>query len=192
MDFEGNPLDAAAALPPSMKPVSAAAAVQQAIAHLKARGFEPQTPCTMRGVAGFPASMMPKPSGQCRLLDGTVIIASGEKDVRGDPIQKTIKVTPRPGSGQGGHDVSFDAVGVAAVRLDKKGKVEAMAAGGLKNFKAGDMAVEIPQRADVALWRDSKGEWRGVLQGHDGPVPDALAKITRNWNRLRLPISLSH
>ena len=31
--------------------------------------------------------MMPKPSGWCRLLDGTVILASGEKDVMGDPIQ---------------------------------------------------------------------------------------------------------
>ena len=191
MDFEGNPLDAATALPSSMKPVSAAAAMRRAIARLKASGIEPQTLCTLRGVAGFPASMMPKPSGQCRLLDGTVIIASGEKDVQGDPIQKTIKVTPRPGSGPVGHDVSFDAVGVAAVRLDKKGKVEAMAAGGLKKFKAGDMAVELPQRADVALWRDSKGDWQGILQGYDGPVPDALARITRNWSRLRLPISPS-
>jgi len=192
MDFEGNPLDAAAALPSSMKPVTAAAAMRRVIARLKASGIEPQTPCTMRGVAGFPASMMPKPSGQCRLLDGTVIIASGEKDVQGDPIQKTIKVTPRPGSGPGGHDVAFDAIGVAAVRLDKKGRVEAMAAGGLKSFKTGDMAIELPQRADVALWRDSKGDWRGVLLGYDGPVPDALAKITPNWNRLRVPISLSH
>jgi hypothetical protein len=188
MDFEGKPLDAAADLPPSIKPVAAAAAARQIIDHLKAAGIEPQTPCTMRGAAGFPASMMPKPSGQCRLLDGTVIVASGEKDVMGDPIRKTIKVAPRPGSGQAGQDVVFDAVGVAAVRLDMQGKVEAMAAGGLKTFKARDMTIDLPERADVALWRDSKGQWQGVLQGHDGPVPDALAKITRKWTRLRLPI----
>ena len=184
MDFEGKPPDAAAALPPSMKPVTAAAAVQQIIAHLKASGMEPQTSCTMRGAAGFPASMMPKPSGQCRLLDGTVIVASGEKDVLGDPIRKTISVN--------GHAVAFDAVGVAAVRLDKKGEVEAMAAGGLKTFKARDMAIELPERADVALWRDSMGQWQGVLLGHDGQVPDALAGITRKWTRLRLPISTGH
>jgi hypothetical protein len=184
MDFEGRPLDAAAALPPPMKPVASAAAVRQIIALLKASGIEPQTPCTMRGAAGFPASMMPKPGGQCRLLDGTVILASGENDVMGDPIRKTIKVN--------GHAVTFDAVGVAAVRLNKAGKVEAIAAGGLKNFKAGDMAIELPECADVALWRDSKDEWQGVLLGHDGPVLDALARITLKWNRLRLPISPGH
>jgi hypothetical protein len=184
MDFEGRPLDAAAALPPPMKPVASAAAVRQIIALLKASGIEPQTPCTMRGAAGFPASMMPKPGGQCRLLDGTVILASGENDVMGDPIRKTIRVNS--------HAVTFDAVGVAAVRLNKAGKVEAIAAGGLKNFKAGDMAIELPECADVALWRDSKDEWQGVLLGHDGPVPDALARITLKWNRLRLPISPGH
>jgi hypothetical protein len=184
MDFEGEPLDAAAALPPPMKPVATAAAVRQIIAILKASGIEPQTPCTMRGAAGFSASMMPKPSGQCRLLDGTVIVASGETDVLGDPIQKTIKVN--------GHDVTFDAVGVAAVRLNKAGKVEAMAAGGLKLFRAGDMTIELPERADVALWCDSQGEWQGALLGHDGPVPDVLARIALKWNRLRLPISPGH
>ena len=50
-------------------------------ARLKAAGSGPQTTCTMRNAVGFPASMMPKPSGRCRLLDGTVIFASGEKDV---------------------------------------------------------------------------------------------------------------
>jgi len=54
------------------------------------------------------------------------------------------------------------------------------------------MAIELPERADVALWRDSKGEWQGALLGHDGPVPDGLARITQKWNRLRLPISLGH
>ena len=184
MDFEGHSLDAAAALPPAMKPIAAASAVEQVIAHLKTLGIEPQTSCTMRGVAGFPASMMPKPSGQCRLLDGTVIVASGEKDVLGDPIQKTIQIN--------GQAVTFDAVGVAAVRLSKSGQVEAIVAGGLKLFRIGDMTVEMPERADVALWRDSNGGWQGVLQGHDGPVPDALARITPTWKRLRLPILLSH
>jgi hypothetical protein len=199
-DFEGRNCDANAALPPRMKLLDAAAAVRQIIAHLKASGIEPQTPCTMRGAAGFPASMMPKPSGQCRLLDGTVIVASGEKDVMGAPIRKTIKVAPGPGSGlapgpgsgPGGHEVTFDAVGVAAVRLDRQGKVEALAAGGLKTFKARDMTIELPERADVALWRDSKGQWQGVLLGHDGPVPDALAGITGKWTRLRLPVSPGH
>lgn len=183
LDFEGNPLDTAA-LPASLHPVEAAAAVRQAIAHLKVSGIEPQTPCTLRGAAGFPQSMMPKPGGQCRLLDGTVIVASGEKDVLGDPIQRTLKVN--------GHAVVFDAVGVAAVRFGGDGKVAALAASGLKLFRAGDLTLELPERADVALWRDAKGRWQGVLLGHDGPVPDALAKFTPNWRRLRMPIAASH
>jgi hypothetical protein len=192
LDFEGKHVGASAGLPPSMKPVAPGVAAGQIIAHLKALGIEPQTPCTMRGVAGFTASMMPRPSGHCRLLDGTVIVASGEKDVMGDPIQKTIKVTPRPGSGRAGQEVAFDAVGVAAARVDKDGKVEALAAGALKTFKARDMTIELTERADVALWRDSTGQWQGVLLGHDGQVPDALARITRKWTRLRLPISTGH
>jgi len=83
----------------------------------------------------------------------------------GDPIQQTLKVQ--------GQDVNFDAVGVAAVRLDKNGKVEAMAAGGLKKFKAGDMSIELANPADVALWKDGHGKWRGVLQGYEGEVPEA-------------------
>jgi hypothetical protein len=184
IDFEGGAFDAAVALPPQMKFGKTAAAVEQAIAQLKAAGIEPQTPCTMRGATGFPASMMPKPSGQCRLLDGTVILASGENDVMGDPIQKTIKVN--------GHDVAFDAVGVAAVRLDKDGKLEAMAAGALKSFKVGDMSIELPKRVDLALWRDAKGQWHGVLQDWTGPVPNALSAITADWLRLSVPTPLTN
>lgn len=115
----------------------------------------------------------------CRLIDGTVILASGEHDVLGDPIQKTLKVR--------GRDATFDAVGIAAVRMDQNGRVEAMAAGGLKSFKAGDMSIELAQRADVAVWRDANGAWQGRLQGHDGPVPEVLLTITKNWTRLRVP-----
>jgi hypothetical protein len=128
--------------------------------------------------------MMPKPSGQCRLLDRTVILASGEKDVMGDPIQTTITVD--------GHDVTFDAVGVAAVRLDPRGQVAAMAAGGLKASACGDLHIQLPDPADIALWRDAQGQWQGVLQGHTGPIPDALTRITKNWTRLRLPAPLEN
>jgi hypothetical protein len=118
-------------------------------------------------------------SGRCRLTDGTVILASGEQDALGDPIRKTIKVQ--------GLDVTFDAIGLAAVRLDKNGKVEALAAGGLKTFKAGDTTIELATPADVALWKDGSGKWRGVLQGYEGEVPEALAKKTKNWQRLKIP-----
>jgi hypothetical protein len=123
--------------------------------------------------------MMPESSGRCRLLDGTVILASGAQDVMGDPIQETLYVQ--------GHDVHFDAVGIAAVRVDSSGQVQAMAAGGLKTFTCGDLRIELAERADIALWRDASGQWRGVVQGVTGPLPPALIRITRDWTRLRFP-----
>ena len=42
----------------------------------------------------------------------------------------------------------------------------------------------------LALWCDAKGLRQGILQGHDDPVSDALARITPNWNRLRMPAPL--
>jgi hypothetical protein len=124
----------------------------------------------------------PGRSGHCRLIDGTVILTAGEKDVAGDPIQKTIHVD--------GHEVAFDAVGVAAVRLDKDGKLEALAAGGLKRFAVGKTKIELPQRIDVALWKDEKGVWKGVLQDYHGPVPEALQNMCREWLRLDVPAEL--
>ena len=179
IDFEGKPFRAEAALPPQFESGDASTCARGVIARLKAIGSEPQTTCTMQTQFGFPASMMPKPTGRCRLLDGTVILASGEKDVMGDPIQTTLCVQ--------GHDVTFDAIGVAAVRLDALGKVQAMAAGGLKLFRGGDMAIELADRTDVALWRDAKRQWRGILLGHEGPMPGPLARITDHWDRLRMP-----
>lgn len=178
-DFEGKPFDGALALPPAMKATDATNAVRQIIAHLRSAGVAPQTPCTMRGGSGFQASMMPKPSGQCRLLDGTIILASGEKDVMGDPIQKTLMVN--------GHKVAFDAIGIGAVRLDKKGKLAAMAAGGLKSFRGGGVSIGLPERVDVALWRDDRGRMRGVIQGWTGPIPAALTALTADWLRLAVP-----
>ena len=177
MDFDGSAVDVQTALPKEMKAADAAACVRDILAQLKASGIEPQTPCTMRG--GFVGSIMPKPSGQCRLLDGTIILASGEKDVKGDPIQKTLNVD--------GHEVAFDAVGVAAVRLDKDGNLEALAAGGLKRFAVGITKIELPQRIDVALWKDEKGVWQGVLQDYEGEVPKDLAAICKHWTRLQVP-----
>jgi len=178
LDFEGHPFDAATELPAQMKALTAAAAAQEAIAALRSKGLAPQTTCTLRG-SYFTSSMMPKASGECHLLDGTVILASGEKDVMGDPIQKTIMVS--------GRELTFDAVGIAAVRLDRLGRVEALAAGGLKKFMSRDLRLELAERADLAFWRDQRGQWQGVLQGHSGPTPGVLTHITTNWTRLRVP-----
>jgi hypothetical protein len=62
-----------------------------------------------------------------------------------------------------------------------------MAAGGLKTFACGDLRIELPDPADIALRRDAQGQWQGVLEGHTGPIPDALTRITANGMRLRRP-----
>ncbi|MCX6873635.1 MAG: hypothetical protein NTW21_07480 [Verrucomicrobia bacterium] len=180
MDFDGKPVDARTLLPAAMTASDAATCTAAIIAQLKASGCHPQTPCTMRTHSGFDCpSMMPKPNGQCHLLDDTVILATGEREVLGDPIQQILRV--------GSRDVTFDAVGVAAVRLNARGEVEAMAAGGLRRFKADGMSIELSPRADVALWRDANGQMHGVLQDWTGPVPAALSAITGDWLRLAVP-----
>lgn len=209
-NFDAKPFDRDEALPSGIKPASdIKACASTVIAELRNLGIEPQTPATLtfpkwhgpetvpevyepngpdtvpvaeRQAMGRTSAALPS-SGICRLIDGTVILASGEDDVLGDPIRKTLKVK--------GRDVTFDAVGVAAVRTDGNGKVEALAAGGLKSFKAGDLSIELAQRIDLALWRDANGEWKGVLQDHNGPVPDALLAITKNWTRLGVPARLT-
>jgi len=124
-------------------------------------------------------SKFPPTTGFCRLVDGTVIHVAGTKDVSGDPIQKDFMVN--------GHPVSVDAVGVAGVKVDEEGKLQALAAGSLKSFRCGSFAINLDERADVALWIDDSGAWRGLLQGWEGPVPEELLRITRNWDRIRIP-----
>jgi hypothetical protein len=128
-------------------------------------------------------SMMPLASGRCRLLDGTVILASGEKSVSGDPIRAVFAVN--------GRDVTFDAIGVAAARLDKEGHLEALAAGGLKSFRGGGLTIELRERLDLALWRGREGGWRGVLHGWTGLIPAELTAITHDWLRTSAPQPLS-
>ena len=171
-DFEGVSFDGKAALPSEMTPVDAKSCVELVTAKLSESGILPQT-------AGTPA---PPRSGQSRLIDGTVIMTAGEKDPAGDAIQKTITVK--------GLKVTFDAIGIAAVRLDKNGKLEAMAAGGLKSFQGGGVNISMPTRADVALWKDKNGVWQGALQDYEGAVPETLAKLCTNWLRLEVPTPL--
>lgn len=179
-DFEGQPLDGQQALPVEMRAMPDSDTCARAvIADLEAAGTPPQTVCTSGSTVGFPGSMLPEPSGQCRLRDGTIILASGRKDVMGDPIRTSLSVQ--------GQDVRFDAIGIAAVRVDSQGQLQAMAAGALKTFACEDLHIELTERTDVALWRDATGRWRGVVQGTTGPLPSALTDITPDWTRLRFP-----
>jgi hypothetical protein len=167
MDFEGKTFDGTAALPSEMAVVNDnTSCIDVVTARLREYGVVPQTPA-------------PAKSGQSRLIDGTVILTAGVKNVAGDPIQTTLHVN--------GHKVTFDAIGIAAVRLAKDGSLEAMAAGGLKSFSVGEILIELPQRTDVAMWRNEKGVWQGVLQDHEGEVPMILKDYCKNWLHLKVP-----
>jgi hypothetical protein len=176
--FDGEAYDGNGELPAGMAALDVDACVARVAEELAGRGIEPQTACEPQGLHGFPESMMPRRSGRCRLIDGTVIRVSGERDVLGDPIRETVKVN--------GRDVSFDAVGVAAVRLDERGQVEAVAAGALRSFTGPGLSIELETPVDLALWRASGG-WQGVVQGIEGPIPEALTRITPDWTRLHVP-----
>lgn len=76
---------------------------------------------------------------------------------------------------------------MAAIRLDRNGRVDALAAGGLKPFRCRSLTIELPERIDLAFWRDQPGKFRGVLQDWIGPIPDSLISITDDWLRLTLP-----
>jgi len=185
-NFEGRDFDGKAALPAKMKGApDDASVVQQVIAVLRAAGIAAQTPASRTMTRFHRTSCAPPPAGHCRLIDGTQILVSGAKEVTGDPIRKTLQIHDRT--------VTVDAVGVVGVRLRKDGQLDAMAAGGLKLFDLKGhtgVRIELPERIDVALWRDDQGRMRGVLQGWRGPVPKPLAALTANWVRLALPTPL--
>lgn len=177
-NFGGEPYDGITIMGSGIKKADASSIAATVMEELKAKAVLPQTKGEMHTVAGFPASVMPMAGGQLRLIDGTLIVVSGEQYLMGDPINQTFQAS--------GHSVYFDAVGVAAVRLNTKGEVEALAAGGLKSFKTRHFSLELPLRTDLVLYRE-KGKWKGIVQGFTGPLPEALTNITKNWVRLRWP-----
>ena len=59
----------------------------------------------------------------------------------------------------------------------------------LRNINQGEInqKIELPQRIDVALWKDTKGVWQGVLQDYEGEVSADLAALCKHWTRLQVP-----
>jgi len=87
----------------------------------------------------------------------------------------------------GKYEVTFNAVGVAAVKLDEKGQVQSVAAGGLKYFKAGEVSISLDERVDLSFWRTENGAFKGVIQGLEGEIPRQLLAITDDWTRIDAP-----
>ena len=180
MDFNGRSFDGNAAFPAAMiERESADALPSEILLHLKKRGIDLQSPAT-RLIEGFGhVSNAPSTRGFARLIDGTLIQVSAKDNPSGDVIQSTMQI--------GEYLIDFDAVGMAAARLDEAGEVEALAAGGLKYFKAGDFIINLDERIDLALWKNDKGEIEGAIQGYKNEIPEQLLEITRQWVLLETP-----
>ncbi len=177
-DYEGTLFNGNESLPGSMKSLSdSASAVNAILGSLKMKDLDAYTKGEMRGNSGFPLSAMPLPVGKIRLLDGTVVQAAGEKNIMGDPIQSTINMN--------GKDVAFDAIGVAAVRLDSNGEIEALAAGGLRSVSTGSFQLDLKERKDIVLMRVD-GKLRGIIYGSSS-VPQELLKVTTEWTHVSWP-----
>ncbi len=184
-DFNGNPFDGKTNLPKNMVLFNdITTCADETIAELKKRKVEPQTPATVtfQKWVGMGGTSMALPSkGRSRLIDGTVLLIAGEACIPGDPIRETVEVD--------GHSVRFDAVGVAAVRLNDNGELVAMAAGGLKSFHGGGLKINLETHIDLAIWKGKAGKWQGILQDYDGPLPEALKVLGADWSRLSVPKS---
>jgi hypothetical protein len=171
-----------------MVAVADTAAAQTSVEEtLGKRGISRQTPATQvldntfSGLRDFESkSYAPPTNGRSRLLDGTVIQVAGTTSVSGDPIVSEIEVR--------GLKVSVDALGVVAIRVNGDRRLSALVAGGLKHVRAGDLEISLDDRVDVAMWIDEGGEWCGVVQSASGAIPEPLARITKRWTRLRVPI----
>jgi len=188
-DFYGTSIDSDDLFPKSMIDLSDSKnAFMEITELLKERDVPVQTPAT--GVLDNSyfklrdfnhTSCSPPTTGFCRLIDGTVIQIAGTNNIGGDTIKSDFMVY--------GNNVSINAIGVAAVRLDQEGKLQALAAGGLKYLKAGKYEINLDKRVDLALWIDSKGELQGIIQSdNEAIIPKELLKITSNWNFLNLPV----
>lgn len=184
-NFNGQSFNGNAELPGSMVVEEGSSETIKEIQEiLNKRGIKLQSAATRTIGYDNLMSYGPPSTGICHLIDGTVIQVAGTSKVSGDPIYSTIRVQ--------NHNVFFDAVGVAAVRLNDDGQVQAIVAGGLKSFKSGNFEINLNNRIDIALWINDKGKWEGVIQGWDGNVPRQLLKVTKNWVRINLPSPLPH
>lgn len=128
-------------------------------------------------------SYFPPTTGFSRLIDGTVILVAGTRAVSGDTMKTKFMIDEHP--------VYIDAIGIAGVRIDKSGKLQALAASSLKRFSTANFSVELDERCDIALWIDDKEGYSGVIQGLTGEIPEALLSITKKWTLLGLPEIIS-
>lgn len=153
-DAEARPLDSAARLGGAVRRVASDDACTAAvIKYLGEAGVPRVSPWSTRvarwGQPGATPLATPPTDGYSVLTDGTYLRIKGGKQPAGDPIQETFT--------WGGHTVTVDAVGLFAIRFAPNGRVEALAAGGLKHIKTKGFELTLPERAD-RMFTSAAGE----------------------------------
>lgn len=176
-DFKGNPVDPLASVLPNL-PMAASEddAVKNVLSRLSRLGIEPQSGATGELTSFGYRSAAPGRNGQARLLDGTRLFIGGENSVSGDRVRNGFEVEGIP--------FFADYEGVLAVRFDKNGSLEALAAGGLKEFRSGVLILEFDEPLDITLTRDPRGGWRGRHRSVTESPPEAFNKETIRWERV--------
>ena len=162
-------------------PLASASDTAPVLAALAAMRAVKQSPLTKRGLTQWSKDQLPDPDGTLRLIDGTVARIKGcSPSAAGDAIEGALRIR--------GKEVAYSAEGLFAVRLDAKGQIEALAAGGLRKVSAPGFTLTLDTPEDVALVKRN-GKWHGLWQTKDtkAEVPSALKGITSEWTRLRLP-----
>ena len=116
MDFNGLTFNGAGALPASMAEYPDIETILQEIHQvLIEKGIPIHSPANNQMKSFGYMSNCPPATGHCRLIDGTIIHIAGSEKVSGDPIigDKGVK----------GQKAWFDAIGLAAYRMDERGQV---------------------------------------------------------------------
>ncbi len=133
-------------------------------------------------------STRPGLHGMARLVDGTLLFVSAKEKITGDNITMTnIEVVSNDGNRK--NTLSACANGILACRFDDNGKLSALAAAGLKLFQGGGQKIILDENTpvDIALWKDSNGQWKGVFQSDNNKIPAPLLEITSQWYFLKKP-----
>jgi len=114
------------------------------------------------------------PPDLARLTDGTCIIARGERDPAGDPLDLDFSC--------GGVAVRAKARGVFAIRFARGGSLVSLAASGLEWLEAGQTRLRLARPLDLAVWTED-GARRGVVQSRE-PAPAEVRALASHWERL--------
>ena len=135
-------------------------------------------------------SCRPPRTAASRFLDGSLLwIASTESDF-GDPIildREKVEIKREIST----PEISVVANGVFLTRFDEQGELNAVVVSEAKSLSVGRFSFSLSDDeigddpVDLALWKDSNGQWRGVFQRENNELPTTLQNIVPRWNFLQ-------